>query len=205
MRTEQQIKDKIIQTLYSSGLDEAGAGPGAGNLLVAAVILDPTKPIQGLTDSKKLSEKKREELYPEIIEKALDYAIVHITPQEIDTLNILQARMEGFRRAVAQLKQVHYAVIDGNKIPDGLTVEADYLVKGDLLIPAISAASILAKVTRDRLMVESAKLYPQYGFEKHKGYLTAAHLLALQLHGPIENFHRYSYAPVKNSVKNRNF
>ncbi len=200
MRNENEIKEKVMQTLYSAGCDEAGAGCGASDLLVAAVILDPNKPIAGLNDSKKLTEKKREALYPEIIEKALDYCIVHISPQEIDKINILEARMEGFRRAIAGLKKVDYAIIDGNKIPSGLTVETDYLVEGDAKVACTSAASILAKVTRDRLMMEQAKQYPQYGFEKHKGYLTKVHLEALKKYGPCE-IHRMSYKPVKESVK----
>lgn len=200
MRNEEQIKEKIEQTLYSAGCDEAGAGCGASDLLVAAVILDPNKPITGLNDSKKLTEKKREALYPEIIEKALDYCIIHISPQEIDKINILEARMEGFRRAIVGLKRVDYAIIDGNKIPSGLTVETDYLVEGDAKVACISAASILAKVTRDRLMLEQAKQYPEYGFEKHKGYLTKVHLEALKEHGPCE-IHRMSYKPIKENMK----
>ena len=178
-----------------------GAGCGASDLLVAAVILDPKNSIVGLNDSKKLTEKKRELLYLEIIAKALDYCIIHVSPQEIDKINILQARMEGFKRAIAGLKKVDYAIIDGNKIPEGLTVDTDYLVKGDEKLVCISAASILAKITRDRLMIEQAKLYPNYGFEKHKGYLTKDHLEALKQYGPIEGFHRYSYQPVKDSIK----
>ena len=201
MRNEEQIKSKIIETLYSAGCDEAGAGCGASDLLVAAVILDPKNPIEGLNDSKKLTEKKREALYPEIIEKALDYCIIHISPQEIDQINILQARMEGFRRAITGLKKVDYAIIDGNRIPTGLTVETDYLVEGDAKVACISAASILAKVTRDRLMLEQAKQYPQYGYEKHKGYLTKVHLEALKEHGPCE-IHRMSYKPIKIGLKN---
>lgn len=200
MRNEEQIKDKLIKTLYSAGCDEAGAGCGASDLLVTAVILDPNKPITGLNDSKKLTEKKREALYPEIIEKALDYCIIHISPQEIDKINILEARMEGFRRAIAGLKKVDYAIIDGNKIPEGLIVDTDYLVKGDEKLACISAASILAKVTRDRLMIEQAKVYPNYGFEKHKGYLTKDHLEALKQYGPCE-IHRLTYKPVKDSIK----
>lgn len=202
MRNEEQIKNKVTETLYSAGCDEAGAGCGASDLLVAAVILDPNKPILGLNDSKKLTEKKRELLYPEIIEKALDYCIVHISPKEVDSLNIFQARMEGFRRAIAGLKRVDYAIIDGNKIPSGLTVDSDFLIKGDSLLQCISAASILAKVTRDRLMIEQSILYPEYGFEKHKGYLTKDHLEALIKYGPCE-IHRMSYKPIKESVKNK--
>jgi len=198
--TEEQIKAKVDLNIYSAGLDEAGAGCGASDLLVAAVILDPKNPIEGLNDSKKLTEKKRELLYPEIIEKALDYCIVHISPKEVDSLNIFQARMEGFRRAIAGLKRVDYAVIDGNKIPSGLTVDTDFLIKGDSLLQCISAASILAKVTRDRLMIEQSILYPEYGFEKHKGYLTKDHLEALIKHGPCE-IHRMSYKPIKDNIR----
>lgn len=200
MRNEEQIKSKIIETLYSAGCDEAGAGCGASDLLVAAVILDPNNPIKGLNDSKKLTEKKREILYPEIIEKALDYCIVHISPKEVDSLNIFQARMEGFRRAITGLKMVDYAIIDGNKIPSELTVDTDFLIKGDSILQCISAASILAKVTRDRLMIEQSKLYPKYGFEKHKGYLTKDHLEALFKYGPCE-IHRMSYKPVYSNIK----
>lgn len=199
--TEEQIKAKIATILYSAGCDEAGAGPLCGDLVVASVILNPEKPISGLNDSKKLTEKKRDALYPEILEKALDYCIVRISPKEIDTLNIYQARMEGFRRAIAGLKKVDYAIIDGNKVPEGLTVEADYLIKGDALIQCISAASILAKVTRDKDMIEIAKQYPHFAFEKHKGYGTAVHLEMLKQHGPIEGLHRYSYKPVIANIK----
>jgi ribonuclease HII len=198
MRNEEEIKLKITSTLHACGVDEAGAGCYASDLLVASCILDPEKlhRLKGLTDSKKLTEKKREELYPQIIESALDYCIVHVSPEEIDNINILQARMVGMKRAIEGLKKVDYAVIDGNRIPKGLVVETDYLVKADLLIACVSAASILAKVTRDRLMLEQAKIYPQYGFESHKGYGTKAHQLALEAHGACD-IHRKSYAPVK--------
>lgn len=200
IRSEEEIKEKMKSTLYTCGVDEAGAGPLCGDLLVAAVILNPEKPIAGLNDSKKLSEKKREELFPLIIEHALDYCIVNVTPQEIDEINIFQARMIGMKRAIEGLRKVDYALIDGNKIPPGLNVEADFLIGGDALVQAISAASILAKVTRDRMVIEQSLLYPQYGFEKHKGYGTKAHLEALLAHGPCE-IHRMSYKPVKNSIK----
>lgn len=200
MKSEFEIKQKIRQYVYSAGCDEAGAGCGAGDLFVAAVILNPECPIAGLNDSKKLTEKTREMLYPEILEKAIDYCIVQVSSQEIDKINIFQARMEGFKRAIAGLKKVDYAIIDGNKIPDGLTVDADYLVKGDAKIECISAASILAKVARDRLMIEQAKLYPEYGFEKHKGYLTKEHLDALKQYGPCA-IHRLTYKPIKDSIK----
>mgnify|MGYP003412620252 FL=1 len=200
MRTEDEIKIKINETLYTAMVDECGAGPLCGDLVVAAVILDPNNPIVGLNDSKKLTEKKRELLYPQIIEKALDYCIIHISPKEIDKINIFQARMLGMKMAVEGLKRVDYAVIDGNKIPQGLLVEADYVIKGDAKIEGIGAASILAKVTRDRQMEEQSKIYPGYGFEKHKGYGTKVHMDALKELGPCE-IHRFSYAPVKEAVR----
>jgi ribonuclease HII len=200
MRTEDEIKIKINGTLYTAMVDECGAGPLCGDLVVAAVILDPKNPIVGLNDSKKLTEKKRELLYPQIIEKALDYCIIHISPKEIDKINIFQARMLGMKMAIEGLKRVDYAVIDGNKIPQGLLVEADYVIKGDAKIEGIGAASILAKVTRDRQMEEQAKIYPGYGFEKHKGYGTKVHMDALKELGPCE-IHRFSYAPVKEAVR----
>ncbi len=200
MDNENRIREKIKNLTFYAGCDEAGAGCGASDLLVAAVILDPNNPIEGLNDSKKLTEKKREELYPIIVEKALDYCIINISPKEIDTINILQARMEGFRRAINGLKKVDYAIIDGNKIPNNMNIETDYLIKGDEKLACISAASILAKVTRDRLMIEQSKLYPEYNFEKHKGYLTKEHLEALKKYGPCE-IHRLSYKPVKLSIR----
>jgi len=200
MRTEDEIKIKINETLYTAMVDECGAGPLCGDLVVAAVILDPKNPIVGLNDSKKLTEKKRELLYPQIIEKALDYCIIHISPKEIDKINIFQARMLGMKMAIEGLKRVDYAVIDGNKIPQGLLVEADYVIKGDAKIEGIGAASILAKVTRDRQMEEQSKIYPGYGFEKHKGYGTKMHMEALKELGPCE-IHRFSYSPVKEAVR----
>lgn len=200
MRTEDEIKIKINETLYTAMVDECGAGPLCGDLVVAAVILDPSNPIVGLKDSKKLTEKKRELLYPQIIEKALDYCIIHISPKEIDKINIFQARMLGMKMAIEGLKRVDYAVIDGNKIPQGLVVDADYVIKGDAKIEGIGAASILAKVTRDRQMEEQSKIYPGYGFEKHKGYGTKMHMDALKELGPCE-IHRFSYAPVKEAVR----
>ena len=128
---------------------------------------------------------------------------MRITPQEVDTLNVFQVRMEGFKRAIDILSKrtgANYAIIDGNFVPPNVFCESDYLVKGDEKLSCISAASILAKVTRDRLMLEQAKLYPEYGFEKHKGYLTKVHLDALKMHGPCE-IHRLTYKPVKDSIK----
>ena len=180
-----------------AGVDEAGRGPLAGPLAVAAVILDPGRPIAGLNDSKKLSEAKREALYPQIIEYALAYCVVLIEPDEIDRLNIFQATMAGMSRAVAGLSLVaHEALIDGNKLPRDLPCPGRAIVGGDALEPAISAASILAKVSRDRLMVAMDAAHPGYGFAVHKGYPTPAHLASLQQLGPCAH-HRRSFAPVR--------
>jgi ribonuclease HII len=190
---EQQLVD--AGAVYC-GVDEAGAGPLCGDVVAAAVILDPAKPIPELNDSKKLSEKKRERLFDEIREKAIDYCIARATVEEIDTLNILNARMLAMSRAVEGLQEhCDHALIDGNKLPT-LEVEATSIIKGDALVACISAASVLAKVQRDREMIKLDEQYPQYGFAKHKGYGTKAHLEALQQHGPCD-IHRRSYAPVK--------
>ena len=184
-------------SLLVAGVDEAGRGPLAGPLSVAAVILDPERPIVGLNDSKKLSEDRREALYPQIIERALAWCVVLIEPDEIDRLNIFQATMTGMSRAVAGLQIVaDEALIDGNKLPKDLPCSGRAIVGGDALEPAISAASILAKVTRDRLMVAMDAQHPGYGFAVHKGYPTPAHLAALSLLGPCLQ-HRRSYAPVR--------
>lgn len=195
-----EIKKKEQSFLYVAGIDESGAGNLAGNLIVAAVILDPNKPIEGLNDSKKLTEKKRFELYPEIIEKALDYCIIEITPKEIDNSNILAMRMEGMKRAIEGLKKVEYAIIDGNRLPEGLSIPADYMVKGDAKCQNIAAASILAKTTIDKQMQKHDKNYPEYGFAKHKGYGTKIHIQALEKHG-VTPIHRLSYKPVKKNIK----
>ncbi|MEO8777173.1 MAG: ribonuclease HII [Rhodanobacter sp.] len=180
-----------------AGVDEAGRGPLAGPLAVAAVILDPARPIIGLNDSKKLSEKRREALFPQIIERALAYCIVLIEREEIDRLNIFQATMAGMSRAVAGLAPAAVeAWIDGNKLPKDLPCRGRAIVGGDALEPAISAASILAKVTRDRLMVQLDCVHPGYGFAVHKGYPTAAHLASLRQLGPCAQ-HRRSFAPVR--------
>lgn len=200
MTSDELIKEKMKLYTLISGTDEAGAGPLSGNLVVASVILNPEKPIIGLNDSKKLSEKRRELLYLEIIEKALDYCIISISPKEIDEINIFQARMLGMKKSIEGLKKVDYALIDGNKIPKNLLVEADFSIKGDSKFQCISAASILAKVTRDRQTLEDAKIYPEYGFEKHKGYGTKLHMEALNKFGPCE-IHRFTYNPVKKSIK----
>lgn len=185
------------QSPLTAGVDEAGRGPLAGPLAVAAVILDPARPIIGLNDSKKLSEAKREALYPQIIERALAWCVVLIEPDEIDRLNIFQSTMTGMSRAVAGLTPTaHHALVDGNKLPTDLPCPGRAIVGGDALEPAISAASILAKVSRDRLMVAMDAVHPGYGFAVHKGYPTPAHLAALQQLGPCPQ-HRRSFAPVR--------
>jgi len=183
-----------------AGVDEAGRGPLAGPVVAAAVILDDLKPIVGLNDSKKLTEKRREKLYDEILAKALCCSIAEASVQEIDTLNILQATLLAMRRAVdgLRLKPVK-VLVDGNRLPV-LDVRAEAIVQGDALVPAISAASILAKVRRDRMCAQLHAQYPQYGFDRHKGYGTAEHLQALAEHGPSP-WHRSSFAPVARSIR----
>jgi len=175
---------------FVAGVDEAGRGPLAGPVTVAAVILNPAHPIPGLNDSKQLSEKRREALYPQITEHALAWHIEFVEAAEIDRLNIFQATMTGMRRAL----------IDGNRIPECLPCPAKAIVGGDAIEPAIMAASILAKVTRDRHMHALHLEYPQYGFDRHKGYPTAAHRHALIEHGPCPE-HRRSYSPVQQSLR----
>lgn len=180
-----------------AGVDEAGRGPLAGPVAVAAVILDPARPIAGLNDSKKLSEARREALYPQIIEFALAHCVVLVMPDEIDRINIFQATMTGMCRALAGLNPAaHEAWIDGNALPRELPCAGRAIVGGDALEPAISAASILAKVTRDRWMVALDREHPGYGFAEHKGYGTPGHLEALRQLGPCPH-HRRSFAPVK--------
>ena len=187
----------IEQRIVYCGVDEAGAGPLCGDVVAAAVILDPNNPIAALNDSKKLSEKKREALFVEIQEKALAYGIASATIEEIDEMNILHASMLAMSRAVSLLSIVpEHVLVDGNRIPLNLPCSAEAVVKGDARQAAISAASILAKVTRDRDIVKAAGIYPEYGFEKHKGYPTAQHLEAIRLHG-ITPIHRRSFGPVK--------
>ncbi len=186
-----------FREFLTAGVDEAGRGPLAGPVVVAAVILDKQNCIEGLDDSKKLSPKRREKLYDEIVEKALGYAIVEIAPQEIDQINILQATLKGMSLAVRRLSpRPELVLIDGNKVPDDLVEVAKAVVGGDRLHKCVSAASILAKVTRDRIMVDFAQKYPQFGFEKHKGYPVKAHIEALEKFGACP-IHRRSYAPVR--------
>lgn len=174
------------------GVDEAGRGPLAGPVCAAAVILPAGLVIEGVNDSKKLSEKKREELFPVICEKALAYGIGWADEREIDEINILQATYRAMQRAVESLPyKADYALIDGNRMPP-LAIPGTTIVKGDALSMSIAAASILAKVSRDRVMVQLSREYPQYGFEKHKGYGTAAHVQALREYGPCP-LHRQSF------------
>lgn len=187
--------DKAASMHRIAGVDEAGRGPLAGPVYAAAVILDEGQPISGLNDSKKLTESKRELLFAEIQSKALAWAIASASVDEISELNVLQATLLAMSRAVAALQpQATAAVIDGNQMPK-LTIPAQTLIGGDGIEPCISAASILAKVARDRLMRELDLMYPMYGFAKHKGYGTKAHMAALTEFGPCEH-HRATYAPV---------
>ena len=175
------------------GVDEAGRGPLAGPVYAAAVILSPERPIAGLNDSKKLSEKKRELLFDRICEQAVDYCIAYASVEEIGEYNILNATYLAMSRAVAGLRNTPaLALIDGNRTPPHLSVAAKTVIKGDAQSESIAAASILAKVSRDRLMIEMDKVYPQYGFAIHKGYGTAAHVAALKEFGPCL-FHRPSF------------
>jgi ribonuclease HII len=178
-----------------AGVDEVGRGPLAGPVVAAAVILDPDKPIIGLADSKKLSEKKREFLFSEIIEKAIAWSITRASVEEIDELNILHASMLAMRRAVEHLSPApEYVLVDGNRCPE-MAFPCEAVVKGDARVEAIAAASILAKVSRDREMVELDSVYPGYGLAKHKGYPTKAHLEAINLLG-VNNLYRKTFGPV---------
>lgn len=178
-----------------AGVDEVGRGPLVGNVVAAAVILHPDRPIIGLADSKKLTEKKREALYQEIIDKALSWAVASASPEEIDKINILHASMLAMQRAVAALSIApDYVVIDGNRCPE-LSYPCEAIVKGDAKVAAISAASILAKVVRDREMYLLHEQYPEYAFNKHKGYPTAQHMSALIKYGPLPEY-RKSFRPV---------
>lgn len=183
------------------GVDEAGRGPLCGPVVAAAVILDPARPIVGLADSKKLSEKRRNALAIEIREKALAWCIAEASVAEIDRLNILHATMLAMQRAVAGLAVVPARVqVDGNRCPR-LDLPCEAVVKGDSLVAEISAASILAKTARDALLVELDRRYPQYGLAGHKGYPTAAHLAALKAHGACE-IYRTSFGPVRDIIAN---
>lgn len=183
------------------GVDEAGRGPLCGSVVAAAVILDPARPIDGLADSKKLTERARDRLAPLIRERALAWAVAEASVEEIDRLNILHASMLAMKRAVEALPLMpHEALIDGNRCPQ-LAMPARAIVQGDSLEPAISAASILAKTVRDAQMCELDRQFPQYGLAAHKGYPTAAHLAAILRFG-VQDFYRRSFAPVRKILDN---
>jgi len=183
-----------------AGVDEAGRGPLAGPVVAAAVILDERNAINGLADSKRLSPRRREALFDEIRGKALCCSVAQASVQEIDELNILQATLLAMRRAVMGLRlPPKLVLIDGNRLPL-LAIRAEAIVKGDDKVPAISAASILAKVSRDRWCIEYHQQFPQYGFDQHKGYGTADHLAALRLHGPCPQ-HRRTFRPVNDLLR----
>ena len=185
---------------WVAGVDEVGRGPLAGPVVTAAVILDPENPISGLADSKVLSEKRREILFEEIQQKAIAWAIGRAEVEEIDEINILQATMLAMQRAVAGLSpQPEHVLVDGNRCP-ALPCSAEAIIKGDGRVPAISAASIIAKVTRDREMVLLDRQYPGYGLAGHKGYPTKAHVAALQELG-VTPIHRRSFSPVRQALE----
>lgn len=182
-----------------AGVDEVGRGPLIGSVVAAAVILDPSQPIEGLTDSKKLTARKREALDVQIRERALAFAVAEASAAEVDQLNIYHATHLAMRRAVDALApQAEYLLVDGNRLP-GHALPGQAVVKGDARHPAIAAASILAKVARDAQMVELDMRYPEYGFARHKGYPTKEHLTALADHGPLAE-HRRSFAPVQRQL-----
>jgi len=186
-----------------AGVDEVGRGPLVGDVVAAAVILDPDKPIDGLTDSKKLSEKRREQLAAEIKERALAWCIASASPAEIDEINILHASMLAMQRAVEGLNvQPDHVKVDGNRCPP-LSISVEAIVKGDVKVPEIGAASIIAKVHRDQQMIDLDKAYPQYGFAKHKGYPTAEHMKLLQQYGVLPQYRR-SFGPVKRLLEEQN-
>lgn len=193
------MNSEFVRPPYTliAGVDEVGRGPLIGAVVTAAVILDPSKPIAGLNDSKKLSEKKRLLLVEEIKAKALSWSLGRAEVEEIDSLNILHATMLAMERAVAGLQiQPEWVLIDGNRVPEGLKGRASAVVKGDSLVPEISAASILAKVARDAEMTALHQQYPQYNFAGHKGYPTAEHLAAIKQFGILAQ-HRRSFRPVR--------
>ena len=192
-----------MSTVWICGVDEAGRGPLVGSVVAGAVVLDPNQLIIGLRDSKKLSPARREQLYAEIMQKARAWGIGQASPSEIDTLNILQATMLAMRRAIEALSErlgewPSKALIDGNRCPI-LPIASEAIIKGDAKEPAISAASIIAKVTRDQQMQALHTQYPQYGFNQHMGYPTEAHMQALKQYGPCEE-HRRTFAPVRDLI-----
>ena len=195
---------KVYRVLNIIGVDEAGRGPLVGNVVAAAVIFPVNFHIDGLTDSKKLTEKKREDFYLQITNQCF-WSVGEASSIEIDQINILQATMLAMKRAINNLQhqllsqnkdEIFRVLVDGNRCPDVDNCSA--IVKGDLTEPVISAASVIAKVTRDRQMKELDLRFPEYGFKKHKGYGTKEHLIALSKHGPIDGHHRSTFAPIKN-------
>lgn len=189
----------VVEGLLA-GVDEAGRGPLVGNVVAAAVILDHNNPVDGLTDSKKLSASRREKLAGQIRERAIAWSVISIDAREIDRINILQATLLAMKQAVEQLAIApQHVFIDGNRCPD-IQVPATAVVKGDARVAEISAASILAKVERDAQMIALHEAYPQYGFDKHKGYPTASHMEALAEYGPCPE-HRQSYRPVREALR----
>lgn len=188
-----------LQPFLEAGVDEAGRGPLAGPVVVAAVILPTSYELDSLDDSKRLSAVKRERLAPLIEAQAVAFAVEFVKADEIDRVNILQATLNGMQRAVENLNPTpQRALIDGNRAPK-LACEVETIIGGDRLVASISAASVLAKVYRDRLMLSMHDLYPEYGFDRHKGYPTALHLERLKLHGPC-CIHRRSFAPVRRAI-----
>lgn len=199
LRTREEVQQCSEGFAQIAGVDEAGRGPLAGPVVAAAVILPQDHGIEGLADSKALSESKRDKLAVQIKQLALCYAIEEAQPDEIDAQNILQATMRAMHRALQRLTLTpQLALIDGNRCPQTM-LRSYAVVKGDAIVPVISAASILAKTHRDALMMQAAQKYPHYGFEDHKGYPTPAHLAALEAHGPCA-IHRKSFAPVRESL-----
>ncbi len=189
-----EYEQKAINRGYKfiCGVDEAGRGPLAGPVCAAAVILPENTIIEGVNDSKKLSEKKREALFEVIKSEALSYSIAYSSVEEIESINILNATMLAMKRAVEGLDvKADYAMIDGNRLPD-LSIDSEFIIKGDAKSMSIACASILAKVSRDRLLYKYAEEYPQYGFDKHKGYGTKAHTAAIKEYGPCP-YHRLSF------------
>ena len=204
MRSRRFLRSEQLGLVFETvglvaGVDEAGRGPLAGPVVAAAVILDELKPIRGLKDSKVLTALKRERLFDEIHAKALCLSIAQASVEEIDTLNILHATMLAMKRAVEGLRlRPNKVLVDGNRLPQ-LRIQAEAVIGGDAKIKSISAASILAKVHRDRLCLELHREHPQYGFDGHKGYSTPEHLAALRVHGACPH-HRRSFAPVRETL-----
>ncbi|KAF1005104.1 MAG: Ribonuclease HII [Luteibacter sp.] len=197
MPRKPNVTRQLGRDLIVAGVDEAGRGPLAGPVVVAAVILDPARPIRGLNDSKQLNEAVREKLFDRIVERALAHAVIFVEREEIDRINIFQATMTGMTRSLMGLSLApQIALIDGNRLPRTLPCEGRAVVGGDATEPAISAASILAKVSRDRHMLALDERFPGYGFARHKGYGVPEHLDALARLGPCDA-HRHSFAPVK--------